>query len=264
MKHCYSCIFVSTAFASLVSTIAVADPVNRGFETGNLTGWASTIDGPNGTAVAPSPTIAMASIGSPYSPIEGAFSALIVAMSNATPGGPYGDCNVDVWNYSCRPPLPFVSSGGSLPTYSLKPFGGAIGAWSTDLAQDITVEAGQKLQWDWQLFGEAACNSTSQGTRYCVDNGWFFATNGMDTKYLFAPSTGIVSRGYIDFQSSGTWSIYFGVGQTEDRSAYSALMLDNVHLVPTPGTLSLALMALFSCLFVGGRVRAVGSDLKFP
>jgi hypothetical protein len=77
-----------------------------------------------------------------------------------------------------------------------------------------------------------------------------FASDGVETQFLYAPRSGRASSAIAEFQRSGNWSIYFGVGQTEDPQFYSALMLDNVRVVPTPGSLGLACAGLLAMVWV--------------
>jgi hypothetical protein len=234
---------------ALSASSAIAAPVvNGGFETGNLGGWSSVITNGITVQTISHPTVAMPFAGSAYSPLDGQYSALLVTMSSASTNSPYGGCFRDVWNLGCPQPLPFVGGGGTVPSHPIVPFGGAIALWATIISQDVTIQAGQTLRWNWELFGEAACGIANPGR--CIDNGWMFASDGVATQFLYAPRSGSASSATAEFHRSGNWSIYFGVGQTEDPQFYSALMVDSVRVVSTPGSLGLSGAGLLAMVWV--------------
>ena len=251
--------------ACLTACVAQASVVNGGFESGGLSGWTAvyltsqqcaggscTPDG--SVSHAASPTIAMATTGSAYSPISGSASALLVQVS-AGPSSPYGGCNVDIWSVGCPQPIPFTSAvQGQLPTYFSGPTLGPRARLQTAIGQDIEILDGQSLRWSWQIFGEAtlgaSCQYPNLGEGSCYDYAWFYASNGTDSIFLPFRGTSALTDEMVGFSSSGRWSIYFGVNQTTDPEIYSALLLDDVNLVPTPSTLSLALLGLLGLLAV--------------
>ncbi len=260
IKRCGCLLLVAIALSALAPR-ADASVVNGGFENGSLTGWTSTIHGSGSfappvysTAVLLDPTIALPFVGSAYSPITGGFSALLVTMSYAFPPS-YGDCSVDVWNIYCPQLLPFVPGGGPLPTHNIaRSFeGNVLDYRPAILAQDVVVEAGQTLRWNWAALGEAA-----NASRFLFgDNAWFFATDGFETLSMLARGSTATSAS-VEFRTSGTWSVYFGVAQAQDSQGYSALLLDDVRIVSTPGSLWLviaALLALTMSQTVFGRRR---------
>lgn len=116
------------------------------------------------------------------------------------------------------------------------------------LARDLTVAAGDTLQWDWRAYGELAVDPF-------YDNGWFYATNGTIVDRVALREGGHSFK----FTEGGLWSVYFGVGQSEDANIWSAVMLDNVALqaaqdVPEPATAMLGLLGL-AAMGAGRRRR---------
>ncbi len=226
-----------------------------------MAGWTSTKHDPGtpaaySTTVIINPTIALPFVGSSYSPITGQFSALLVTMSKANPPD-YGGCGVDVWNSNCPQPLPFVAGGGPLPTHKISTdFGGPVVDYGPAvLAQDVAVVAGQSLRWNWAVFGEAASFGLA-------DDAWFFATDGTAIVSLFALGSAVTSA-TVAFPTSGTWSTYFGVAQTLDPNGYSALLIDDVNIVPTPDSFWLAIAALLALTNCTTRTRRVFGPPSF-
>lgn len=258
IKRCGYLLLVAIALSALAPR-ADASVVNGGFENGSLSGWTSTVHDAGtptfwGTQVLPNPTIALPFVGSAYNPMSGGFSALLVTMSLATPPD-YGDCSVDVWNTRCPQPLPFVAGGGPLPMHNIsRRFEANVDSWRPSiLAQDVVVLAGQSLHWNWAALGEAA-----NASRFLFsDNAWFFATDGVEILSMLARGSTATSAS-VEFRTSGTWSVYFGVAQAYDPQGYSALLLDDVRIVSAPGSLWLviaALLALTMSQTVFGRRR---------
>ncbi|MDH0865308.1 PEP-CTERM sorting domain-containing protein [Mitsuaria sp. GD03876] len=222
---------------------AQALPLTNGdFENG-LAGWYSrgwTDLGPGGS------NTAIVDAASPYAPISGS-SAMIVAVSG-NPLGPNWTCAQDVWNLACPLPMPFTAPGAGLPTYTFSVLP-AVFHYGAFLARDLTVAAGDTLNWDWRAYGELAVDPF-------YDNGWFYATNGDIVERVALREGG---HAYT-FSQGGLWSVYFGVGQSEDSEIWSAVMLDNVSLeaaqnVPEPTSVLLGLAGL-AALGVSRRKRA--------
>ena len=226
----YSVLALLTAGTGLA---AAAPVLNGGFESGDLAAWYSS-----GTAA-----IANGSAG--YSALSGNHSALVVAVSTA-PVPPYS-CATDIWNVNCPQPLPFSASGAPLPTHTNYQFFGVGFAFyrGAFIGQDLTVTAGQKVEWDWLPFGEAV------GGSFSVDEARFYATNGVIEQTIDFDAN---VRSF-EFSQSGVWSIYFGLYQTEDPYIYSAIMVDSVRLVSEPPTLALAALCL---LLAFGRKLRIG------
>ena len=110
------------------------------------------------------------------------------------------------------------------------------------LGQDIQVNAGDVLNWDWQMDG-----------RDGLDFGRFVALNGDVYSFSDVIQTGNYYGGgnfrvqnTYTFAATGLYTIYFGTVQYEDNSLSSALTLDNVRLrnVPEPATLALVCAAM--------------------
>lgn len=194
--------------------------VNGGFESGSTTGW--TVER----------TVAMAAAGSPYVPLAGAFSALLVAESTYTENG-IAPCDWDIWNVGCPRPLPYEATGGPALSYD----GAGPVRRGGQVGQDLTVRQYDELHWDWQVFGEAI--------HFDTDFGYFQATNAT-TNEVMRFNTGPTGHGTYVFDSAGTWSVRFYIAQYPDNWAYSAMLLDGVELraVPTPGSLALTLAGL--------------------
>jgi hypothetical protein len=210
--------------AALSPPVSAAQIINGNFETLNLSGWYS------------SSTTAIANGVAGYAPLQGAASALIVAMSTA-PIPPY-TCQNDVWNVSCTLPLPFAASGAPLPTYTnYSPSPGVAFAFLRGgfIGQDVVATQGDKLTWNWLLAGDS------------IDEGRFYATNG-STQVAIDYSLNIST---FTFPSSGLWSIYFGLYQREDPYIYSVLKLDSVAIQAVPDLSSTIAMLLgITCLAV--------------
>lgn len=212
---------------------AHAAPVvaNGGFESGSAAGW--TVER----------TVAIASVGSPYAPLAGGYSALLVAESTYTEGG-VAPCDWDIWNVGCPRPLPYVATGGPTLTYD----GAGPVRRGGQVGQDLSVRQFDELHWDWLVFGEA--------THFDTDFGYFQATNAT-TNEVLRFSTGPDGHGTFVFDSAGIWSVRFYIAQYPDNWAYSAMLLDGVELraVPAPGSLALAFAALVAA-GVGRRLAA--------
>ena len=212
---------LATVFASALGYAvapALALPITNGdFETGTLAGWYS------------SSTTAIANGAAGYTPLAGNSSALIIAMSTA-PVPPYS-CSTDIWNINCPLPLPFAASGAPLPTHTnFGPLGVATAYFRGGyIGRDVSVLAGDKINWNWLALGEAV------GTPSSVDRARFYATDGTIENWVDAPS----GANSYQFPQGGTWSVYFGLYQSEDPYIYSALKLDSVSIqaVPEPATL---------------------------
>lgn len=207
-------------------------PANGNFEAGNLNGWFS------------SGSTAIASGSAGYAPLSGSHSALVVAVSAAPV--PPASCAVDIWNVNCPQPLPFTDSGAPLPTYTNFQGVGVGFAFfrGAFIGTDITVNAGDRLSWNWQPGGEAA------GSGFSVDEARFYATNGtVEARIDF--DQGLRT---FTFGSAGTWSVYFGLFQTEDPFGYSTVLLDDILLtaVPEPSGTILLMLGL---LGVAGAAR---------
>lgn len=244
---------MSRCFKASIGAIALlaaghASALTNGyFESGTLNGWYS--QGYFGFGSAPGGTTAVLNASSGYTPISGNYSALIVAVSGQ-PVNASHTCAQDIWNANCPLPAAFTPSAAPLPTYISQdiavPFmrGGFI-------AQDITVAAGDTLHWATQRLGEVA------GSAPGVDLAYFVASNGVTTQRVDLRTA---TDSFV-FTQGGLWSIYFGVGQTEDPFQWSALKVDAIALepafaatVPEPASWSMMAVALAG-LAVFGRKR---------
>jgi PEP-CTERM motif len=236
---------VAVLSLSQVMDAAAAGVVTNGdFESGSLTGWWGVR-----TAIV-SPT--SGSVG--YYPMSGNHSALIVAMSSA-PVPPY-TCANDKWNVACPQPLPFATALGPVPTYT-DGFGVSVGLsvfhYGSFIGQDVNVLAGETISWNWIPGGEAAPNGN-------VDSARFFATNGSpSSEVLIQQNQNLLS---YTFPSAGTWSIYFGLNQSEDPRIYSTLELDSVKItpVPEPATLGMFALGAVATLWAGRRKQSVQAN----
>lgn len=232
--------WTALAAAALCGGAQAAAVVNGNFEGGTLTGWYAS-----GANVSGSST-AIVNSGNGYPALAGNNSALIVAMST-WPLGPNVTCATDIWNVACPQPAPFSPAGAAAPTYTSLNINGRFlrGGY---LAQDVTVEAGDELEWAHQLLGEVSRS-------IFVDNAWFIASNGV-SEFVVDLRSSINS---FVFTQGGLWSIYFGVQQTEDPYIWSALKLDSVAFVqaadvPEPASGAL-LVAALGALAVARRRR---------
>ena len=222
--------------------------VNGDFETGNLGGWNMFLYG-----------AALPSAASPWTPIQGNFSALILALSSQDPK--YDPCAPDNWTRFCSEPLPRYTGDGTTLTYPYfslygQPGGGVPPGFPDALpyfpltreggviGQDITVQAGDSLTWDWKCVGEC----------YDYDDGWFYARSATGLASM-RKDTGTLESASFTFPSGGTWSVYFGVGQYPEGWYWSGVLLDNVvlHETPEPGALALLGLSLAGLAFTRRR-----------
>jgi hypothetical protein len=233
--------FAGTAI--LVSPMASAAPVaNGGFESG-LAGWYSWgyTSSIGATALATGDT--------PYAPIEGNASALVVAMSAAKPNENW-TCDDDRWNFNCPLPIEFTSSTAPRPSHDQWLNTEGVGyqmpylpVWpyfrnGAYIARDIDVHAGDSLTWAWTAWGEAA-DSLS------YDKAYLIATNGLQAQIVRYTQGGANS---ISFDQGGVWSIFIGLAQYEDNQVWGAIEVDSIelHSVPEPTSLALALGAVIA------------------
>lgn len=239
---------VSAALMSFAAGALAAPVVNGNFEPGNLNGW--TV----------SNRVALAERGSLYEPLQGSSSAVIVNFSEQDFA--YGSCQADPWNSSCPPPLPYVPNGGPSLTYTSFTQAGFPPAGMQNMffrgsyiGQDIQVNAGDVLNWDWQMDGRDSG----------IDFGRFVALNGGVYSYSDVIQTGNYYGGgnfrvqnTYTFAATGLYTIYFGTVQNEDSTVSSALTLDNIRLrnVPEPATLALVCAAMAGAVTTRRR-RAV-------
>jgi hypothetical protein len=237
--------FIPAGLAGLLLTVAAAAQAgglaNGNFESGNLGGWFS------------SGSTAIASGNAGYAPLAGSHSALVVAVSTA-PVPPYS-CAVDLWNINCPQPLPFAASGAPLPTHTNFQGVGVGFAFfrGAFIGTDVAVNAGDTLSWTWQPGGEAA------GGLFSIDEARFYATNGIvETRIDF--DQGLQS---FTFGSAGTWSVYFGLYQTEDPFGYSTVLLDNILLSAVPEPSGAALLGLGLLALSARRRRRAGVRFAF-
>ena len=226
---------VSAALISFAAGALAAPVVNGNFERGNLDGW--TVFN----------RVALAERGSLYEPLQGSSSAVIVNYS--TQSFAYGSCQADPWNSSCPQPLPYQPQGGPSLTHMTWPqtafsplFIGSLFQHGSYIGQDIQVNAGDVLNWDWQMDGR------DRG----IDFGRFAALNGD----VYSLSDQVQTENYggagirvgntYTFAATGLYTIYFGTVQYEDTAVSSALTLDNIRLrnVPEPATLALVCAAM--------------------
>lgn len=119
-----------------------------------------------------------------------------------------------------------------------------------EIGQDVTVQAGDVLRWDWRLFGEAAIDDI-------WDHGFFTASNGSTLDIVRFASRATGSASY-SFARGGIWTISFSLSQGSDNWYYSVVELDNIHLASVPEPTS-AWLALFGIgLLWSIRRRASG------
>ncbi|MBB3197368.1 hypothetical protein [Roseateles terrae] len=227
-----------TALLGAMSVLSIgsahaAAVVNGDFEGGSLTGWYAT------GAFAGGSSTAIANAGNGYPALAGSQSALIIALSLAMLNE-NRTCADDIWNVQCPQPVPFSPSGAGAPTFFSQNVAGRFYRGGF-IAQDVTVAAGDTLDWVSALFGEVSRGSP--GSTGNVDNAFFVASNG-STEAVVDLRSNLSS---YTFGQGGLWSIYFGVQQTEDPTIWSGLEVDSIVFrateVPEPKTLVLALAA---------------------
>jgi hypothetical protein len=229
---------ILATLGSTSSTWAVSI-VNGDFETRDLSGWQV------------SRTVAMATTGSPISPLQGGASALIVD----TNGGAGCLLASDTWN-CLPPPIPFEPAGGPALTYGTHGDYQAAFYRGSYIAQDLIVSVGQVLTFDYRFM-----HPDVDGVRFLAVNDQGATMLNVMGWYGGAAMTEDVRSFNFAFDQAGKWTIYIGTYQTEDPTIYSLLEVDNVMLqsIPWPGTAPLLLAGLLG-LWVASRLRRKGRD----
>jgi hypothetical protein len=127
------------------------------------------------------------------------------------------------------------------------------------LARTSTVTAGEKLEFDWQLYTNDAVNL----------DYLFFSINGVRATVASASSATISGTNYAlqtdllhfeyTFNTSGTFNIAIGVTDVGDYSYTTSALVDNVRVsaVPEPGVVS-----LFGLAASGVAVTAISRRRK--
>ncbi len=146
-----------------------------------------------------------------------------------------------------------------LPVDSLDPDPGSfIYAFEgSGLTQTFNVTAGDVLSFDWKLF----TNDPGADFAFVAINGIrtnlaeSSLANSVSSPFAFESAGSVFSQSFATAQSV---TFTFGVADVNDFSGTTALLVDNVQVVPEPSALSLGLAAA-SALFARRRARKMSA-----
>jgi len=252
----------------LVVTIgAQAAPlINAGFEAGDLTGWSAGGVGFPATPADCSP----AGLGQNrdavvnglplLGPIEGNYMAMLTTVGGLPPGANIGGCSQ--LNFSpIVVPAPFAFTGSEI--------------WQT-----FSVSKPERIEFAWNLLtndtngfdaGYVSIFQSSTVPRcppfdpvFACPPGQVLANAGDATIGVpFSSQPPVVFGTYfrqtgwrtssLDLHEAGEYTVIFGVNETEDAFLATALLVDNVRVVPEPATLPLFGLALAALAFACRR-----------
>ncbi|MBR9803146.1 PEP-CTERM sorting domain-containing protein [bacterium] len=227
-----------TGFSTLSSTSLVEAGVisNGGFESPLATGWT----------------------------VIGTASSTLLTGATPTEGSQYAFLNTIVGD----PSVPAIENALGLTSGTLTGAGAQGGA---AIYQDVTLNAGETLSFDWRFLSQLSDNSTANDFAF-----WSLTPNGIPGGYTQLADTFDVGSdmvGTFTFStsafakaepsvSSGTYTLGFGVMNFGNNlDAYpSGLLIDNISIsgsspaaVPEPGTL--AMLGISTLGFGMGYVR---------
>ena len=209
-------ISIVAAFALLASSASLhAAVVNGDFETGSLSGWTLVGQGAAQTS----------SIG--VTPPQGTYQGFIDNTGNFT-----------VSNLVVRTSLGIsgVSVGG---------LGQGVPTNGSGMSQFVTVTAGDVLSFDWNFLTSELSQGPSYNdfTFYTINSTPFFlASRNASTFNIVSPPAGFegqtnwATESYT-FPADGTYQIGYGIFNVFDSGHDSALLLDNITIVPEPVTM---------------------------
>jgi len=129
------------------------------------------------------------------------------------------------------------------------------------MSQFVTVSAGDVLSFDWNFVTSELSQSAiyNDFSFFTINNTANFLGSRNDSPFNFvSPPAGFDGQtdwanAIFTFTSAGTYQIGFGVFNVGDAGHNSALLLDNVQIIPGPPILSMITLA---CAVRGRRRKS--------
>jgi hypothetical protein len=240
-----ACTAIAMAFFCAESAMAATPVQNGGFETGDFSSWTVlSTPAPDGGSYSGGYAAVIPSVAD-YQPLQGQYSALLVAKSTAF----NSTCDADPWHVNCANPIPFDSAPVGGPTLANSFSASAAGYVGGLIGQDFYANAGDVLSWNWRFLGDGTDTIfallTDGQTRLGLNlrgdgSGWSYTDQQM--QQLNPDGQGWPSTQSFSIPNQGLWTAYFGVGQQADTFFGSGLLLDSVSVqriapaVPEPET----------------------------
>jgi hypothetical protein len=258
------------------SEVAATPIENGGFEAGNFSSWTVlSRPAPDGGPYSGAYAAVIPSVDG-FEPLEGQYSALLVAKST----GFLTTCDADPWHVNCPSPVNFPSASLGGPTLANSFNASSVGYVGGVIGQDFYADSGDVLSWNWRFLGEnvdtifalITDGETRLGLNLHGDgSGWSYydreTESSVDFRYIEQrqpDGSGWPSSESFAIPHEGLWTAYFGVGQQADTFVGSGLLLDSVsvHRVapPVPEPETYAMWGLGLILILSSRRRRCGNE----